>query len=346
MRASAEFRKAPRDLGFGAGKGERMMNSQQRAASAIRGLPTDRTPIYGWLFMNLKQQIANAFGSVEAFEDRYEFDMAHLFGGPSPFDYERYEQLRREEGELTPDLALSVPLTDPNAMALYEDIRAGLAHHKQRGRFCYVQTPGFFENFNGIFGIENQLCYTILYREELRELYRRQAQWTKRFAENCIELGADMIHISDDWGAQRSLLFSDETWRDLIYPPMKEVVDFVHSRGAFVSLHSDGCVASVAGGIAELGIDMVHPWQESAGMTYELYLREFADRFALLGGVCIQTSLGFGRYAQLEADIRRVFSLLRGKRWVCCTTHFVQEHCSMEELKLAYDLIYRLAREG
>ncbi len=40
-------------------------------------------PIYGWVRANLDEQITEAFGSAEAFEDRYEFDYAHLFGGPA-----------------------------------------------------------------------------------------------------------------------------------------------------------------------------------------------------------------------------------------------------------------------
>ncbi len=28
-----------------------------------------------------------------------------------------------------------------------------------------------------------------------------------------------------------------------------------------------------------------------------------------------------------------------------CTTHFVQDHCSMDELAFAYDVAYRLVRE-
>ena len=28
-----------------------------------------------------------------------------------------------------------------------------------------------------------------------------------------------------------------------------------------------------------------------------------------------------------------------------CTTHFVQDHCSMDELRFAFDLVYRLVRE-
>ena len=80
-------------------------------------------------------------------------------------------------------------------------------------------------------------------------------------------------------------------------------------------------------------------------MSYDLYLEKYADRFALLGGVCVQTLLGIASQERLESEIRRVFGLLKGKRWICCTTHYVQNHCTMKDLKLAFDLIYRLARE-
>ena len=101
----------------------------------------------------------------------------------------------------------------------------------------------------------------------------------------------------------------------------------------------------VADGIAELGYDMVHPWQENAGMSYDIYLEKYADKFTILGGVCVQSCIGILPREQLEAEIRRVFGKLKGKRWICCTTHFVQKHCSMEDLEFAYDLIYKLARE-
>ena len=80
-------------------------------------------------------------------------------------------------------------------------------------------------------------------------------------------------------------------------------------------------------------------------MSYDLYLEKYADKFTILGGVCVQTALGLLSQEKLEAEIQRVFNLLKGKRWICCTTHFVQKHCSMDDLKFAFDLIYRLARE-
>ena len=80
-------------------------------------------------------------------------------------------------------------------------------------------------------------------------------------------------------------------------------------------------------------------------MDYGLYLEKYQDQFAILGGVCVQTALGLLPQAQLEAEICRVFQLMRHKRWICCTTHFVQNHCSMDDLIFAFDLISQLARE-
>ena len=322
------------------------MNSTERVRNAILGKPVDRQPIYGWVEWNMREKINSRWGSAAAMEDYYEFDAAHIFGGPPCFNNDLFEELRAREGELTPDLLVDADIYLPaDDMKHYEEAKKVIEFHKKRDRFCYMQIPGVFEHFNGVFGIENQLMYLLLYTEEMEELYRRQAEWNIRVADHCIDLGVDMVHISDDWGAQKDLLFSPELWWRLIYPNMKKVVDHCHSRGVFVSLHSDGCVAKVADGIAQLGFDVVHPWQENAGMSYDLYLQKYADKFAILGGICVQSAIGILPREELEKEIRRVFRTLKGKRWICCTSHFVQEHCTLEDLEFAYDLIYKLARE-
>ncbi|MBR2413191.1 MAG: hypothetical protein IKB13_01705 [Clostridia bacterium] len=322
------------------------MNGIERVSRTIRGQSVDRQPIYGWVSENLSREISEMFGSVAAFEDRYEFDAAHIFGGPWSFDGETFDRIRAEHDELSPDVLLDYDIfTSPDKMSDYDNIARSIEHHKKRDRFCYVQTPGFFEHFNTVFGIEDQLLYLALYPEELGELYKRQAEWTLRFAEHCIDLGADMIHLSDDWGSQKDMLFSPKTWKELIAPNVKTVANFVHGKNRFVSLHSDGCIAKVTDGIADLGLDVLHPWQENAGMPLSMYLENYADRFGIMGGICVQSALGIMNREDLEKEIRRVFGLLKGKRWICCTSHFVQKHCTMDDLIFAYDLIYKLARE-
>lgn len=322
------------------------MNSSERVINTILGKQTDRQPIYGWLKENLSDEIGKRFGSVEAFEDKYEFDAAHIFGGPWSFDGEAFDIIRSRHDELTPDVLLDYNLfVASDNDSDFDEVKKQIEHHKKRERFCYMQTPGLFEHFNTVFGIENHLLYTAMYPDELCELYKRQAEWTIRFADKCIDLGADMIHLSDDWGSQKDMLFSPDTWREIIYPNMKMITDHIHSRGAFVSLHSDGCIKKVLDGVCDLGFDVVHPWQENADMPLSLYLENYRDKFAVMGGICVQSAIGIMGREELENEIRRVFSLLRGERWICCTSHFVQKHCCVDDLEAAYNLIYELARK-
>ncbi len=323
------------------------MLSRERVIATINHRTPDRVPIYGWVSANLTDEINQSFGSVAAFEDKYEFDFAHLFGGPPTFHPAVLTQLNENLGRLPePGDMSDVPMVDPNSNGAYQDVKNGIAHHKeQRGRFVYMQTPGFFEAMNGVFGIENHLAYLLMFPEEIHALYSRQADWNIAFAMNCIDLGVDMIHISDDWGAQNGLMFSPKIWREMIFPYHKKVVDAVKSRGCYCSLHSDGNVMQVLDGIVEIGFDVVHPFQESAGMDYAAYRSNYMDKFTIMGGLDVQTTIGFGKLDHLKSEILRVLDVFKDGGLLFCTTHFVQNHCSIEELTFAYDLIYDTVRK-
>lgn len=119
------------------------MNSTERVRRTILGEPTDRQPVYGWVKENLAVEIAGDYGSVSAFEDRYEFDAAHIFGGPWSFDSDTFDRIRSKLDELTPDVLLDYDIfISPDNDCDYENIKREIAFHKNRERFCYVQTPG------------------------------------------------------------------------------------------------------------------------------------------------------------------------------------------------------------
>ncbi len=100
----------------------------------------------------------------------------------------------------------------------------------------------------------------------------------------------------------------------------------------------------VVDGVVQLGYDVVHPWQESAGMS----LRAFKDRWmsdlVVFGGLDVQRTIGFGRLDELKAEIERVMRMFAGGGLLFCTTHFVQDHCTIDELVFAYDTAYDLSR--
>jgi uroporphyrinogen decarboxylase len=318
------------------------MESRERVIATINHRPVDRMPRYGWLG-NLDDVISEKYGSVRAFEDKYGFDLHHAWGNPWQFTSEAIAHIEGPDGVGLPERVLEAPMHDPDDAQKYEKLEAQIRHHKvERNRFIYVQSPGFFENYNKLFGIENHLMYLLMYPEELHAIYRRQAEWSIRWAMNCLDLGVDMIHISDDWGAQTGMMFSPQTWRDLIFPYHKMVIDAVKARGAFVSLHCDGNVSAILDGIVELGFDVMHPFQESAGMDLTRYMRDYARHFTVMGGIDVQTTLGFGDLVKLRAELERIISMFRDGGMLLCTTHSVQEHCSLEELEYCYDSIVEL----
>ena len=119
------------------------MTSRERVIRAIKGEATDRTPIYGWVSANLKNEIAAQYGSVGAFEDLYEFDAAHIFGGPNPYQTkERLQSIQARYDELTPDVLLEEEFFFPAADQNWETVIRDLDYHRQRDRFCYIQTRG------------------------------------------------------------------------------------------------------------------------------------------------------------------------------------------------------------
>jgi uroporphyrinogen decarboxylase len=321
------------------------MLPRERVIKVINHEKPDRVPVYGWVRANLEAEITKAFGSVEAFEDKYEFDFVHIFGGPGSYDGNLLGELSKDcGGTIEPKRLLEIPLTDPNNVDDYKSISNQVKYHKEKGRFVYVQTPGIFEALNGVFGIENHLAYLIMYEDDLHEVYRCQAEWNKAFANNCIDVGVDMVHVSDDWGAQKGLMFSPEIWWNLMYPYHKITCDEVKRRGVYLSLHSDGNVSQVIDGIIKLGYDVVHPYQESAGMDLYEFKQKYIDSFVLMGGLDIQTMIGFGNLDFLKKEIERVLSLFSDGGLLYCTSHFVQNHCTIEELTFAYDTIYQFIR--
>jgi len=154
-----------------------------------------------------------------------------------------------------------------------------------------------------------------------------------------------MVHVSDDWGWQKGLLFSPRTWWQLIYPNHALTCQAVLARSTCLSLHSDGNVNSVMDGIIKLGYQVVHPWQESAGMSLADFKTRYSQHITAMGGLDVQTTIGFGKLDFLKSEIERVIGMFQAGGLIFCTTHFVQDHCTIQELVTAFDLVYELVRQ-
>ena len=65
----------------------------------------------------------------------------------------------------------------------------------------------------------------------------------------------EIANFNDDWGSQRAEFFSEETAREMLFPYIKEMCDYVHSLGMYWDLHCCGFVEGLVGLFAEAGYD-------------------------------------------------------------------------------------------
>jgi len=325
------------------------MTSRERVTEVINHRKPDRIPIFGWLGNDeFAPKVVEAFGSVDAFTDKYEFDITSYGPNLVPFDWNLLHDLKmsKPDHKITPEEVLDIPLTDPDNMENYKDfIKAVRNNRTGKDQFIYTFTWGYFEGYSMIFGIEDHLVNILLYKNELKEIHKRLAAWHIKFANNVLDAGADMVHFSDDWGAQRGLMFSPDLWWELVYPYYAEVIPHIKKRKGYVSLHSDGNIAQVLDGIVKLGFDVVHPYQESAGMDFDIFRNKYMRHFTVMGGLDVQNTIGFGKYDFLKSEIERILAMFKDGGMIFSTSHAVQPHCTVEELVFAYDLIYDIVRK-
>ena len=80
-------------------------------------------------------------------------------------------------------------------------------------------------------------------------------------------------------------------------------------------------------------------------MDYGVYRSRYMDKFTVLGGLDVQTTIGFGKLDRLQSEIERILTMFKDGGLLFCTTHFIQDHCSIEELAFAFDFIYDFVRK-
>ncbi len=114
----------------------------------------------------------------------------------------------------------------------------------------------------------------------------------------------DAIQFMDDWGTQKALLISPETWRSFYKPLYREYCDIIKSAGKFVFFHSDGHIEAIYPDLIEIGVDAVN------SQLFCMDIEGLADRhkgqITFWGEIDRQHLMPFGTVAEVREGVRRV----------------------------------------
>ncbi len=164
--------------------------------------------------------------------------------------------------------------------------------------------PNPFERMQHLRGAE-QLYLDLAYLEPEVYLLRDMVhEYFMRQLEMWVKTDIDAVHISDDWGAQQTLLVSPVLWRAFFKPLYRDYCAMARAHGKHVLMHSDGYVADIIPDLIEIGVHAINtqlfcmPIEELAG--------RFAGRVCFWGEIDRQHLLTSGTTEEVRQAVRRV----------------------------------------
>ncbi len=321
------------------------MNSKERVLACIQRQPIDRTPLDCWLYQRQFVEMLEAdYGPRQQFMDEFGVDIAV---GWTPYPNQLGCKVALED-------LVALPLDDPRdhkwiAFDAWNPDFAGMsvveaiASHGDR-RAIIAHMWGIVEGTSTFLGIEK--CWANLRRKPdlMASWFDRYADWLCGLADSCIDAGADIVQISDDWGSNGTMLFAPAMWRRLIRPYAERVIKHIRSRGVPMNLHSDGYILDIMDDIVEMGVSLLHPVQESAGMDPATVKAQYGDSLVVYGSLDTVDALIMQDGDALDTYIRDRFAIYApGGGYIFNTGHFVQPDTPPARLIRAYRLAHQLA---
>ena len=155
----------------------------------------------------------------------------------------------------------------------------------------HISCEGPFERLHDLMGFEEALVAMIEEPEACAEFISAVADHKiKLFTKLRQYLDIDVVVAQDDLGSQTNGFFSLDTFREVLLPSYKRMVDAVHELGMIYQFHSCGKVDMYIPDLVEIGIDA---W-DSAQTCNDLagIKAKYGDRLVIAGGLDSTTTLG------------------------------------------------------
>jgi uroporphyrinogen decarboxylase len=229
---------------------------------------------------------------------------------------------------------VNFPWPDPHDPHLMDEAKEIVV--RKGSQYFIAPNFGFFlfERAWSLRGFETFLTDLVLNPTFAEDLLERITEIQVLLAHRFVGLGVDGGYFGDDYGAQKSLLFSPRTWRSLFKPRLARVFAVFRDKDLPVILHSDGDIAEILPDLVEIGTTVLNPVQPEV-VDHTWLKRTFGDRLAFYGGVSTQTVLPHGTPAEVGSAVRACVRTLAadGTGLVIAPSHRMTADIGMENVE-------------
>jgi len=214
------------------------------------------------------------------------------------------------------------------------------------GDIALVPAP-WMKHPKGIRDIEEWYVSTAIRKDYVHAIFEKQCELGLKNLETLIGIFGDRVQAVNltgtDFGTQRGLFISKESYRELYKPYHKRVNDLVHAKSSWKTfMHSCGAVSELIPDFVEAGFDILNPVQCSAtGMDARTLKKEFGEHITFWGGGAnTQQTLPFGTPDEVYRECRERIEIFgEGGGYVFDAIHNVQATTPTENLLAMFKAI-------
>ena len=121
----------------------------------------------------------------------------------------------------------------------------------------------------------------------------------------------DGIWYYEDMGFKQHPFMSPRMYRQFLQPAHTRTVDWAHSRGLPVVMHSCGYVEPLVPGMVEAGIDCLQVIEVKAGMDLLRLYRNFGEALSFMGGIDVRVLYNNDR-REIDAELEAKIPVVKG----------------------------------
>lgn len=145
---------------------------------------------------------------------------------------------------------------------------------------------GMFERLHSLMGFEEASISLLTEPEACYEFFGAVADWKIKFIQKIKQYyPVDVINAHDDYSSNTGMLMSMDTWRELLKPHLKRIVDATHEAGLIYQHHSCGKLDALLPEFIELGIDAVDLFQGNCNPNLKELKQKYGAQLTFVGGL-------------------------------------------------------------
>ncbi len=198
-----------------------------------------------------------------------------------------------------------------------------------------LQDWTLFERLWLLKGFENTLMDLYSNEKEINYLLDGITEFHIEMSKRIIKLEiVDGLYTGDDFGTQRGMVMSPETWRKFFKERYKKIWRIYKDKNLPVFHHSCGNIIEIIPDLIEIGLDVITPVQPEA-MDPEKLSEGFGEKLSFLGGISTQNVLPFGTPQDVRNEvIDRIRVLGRNNGYIISPSHEVTSDCKPENFRM------------